>query len=210
MPHALITGASRGVGRRVAELLSAQGWTLSAQYHSAPDPSLEAQWWQADFTQPLPADLPLPEQIDALIHCAGVCPIGSTADLPRAAWEESLAVNLHAPVELTARLLPALRRSRGHMIYVNSGAGLHSKPQWSAYSAAKHGARAWCDALRAEEPDIRVTSVYPGRIATDMQRAIVAELGEEWKPESYLTAEEVAQAIVGVLGTSTTDIQVRP
>ncbi|MEJ4099237.1 SDR family oxidoreductase [Corynebacterium mastitidis] len=210
MPHALITGASRGVGHRVARLLLDAGWTITAQYRTDPDPELPAQWWQADFSAPLPAEVPLPERLDALIHCAGVCPIGTAAETPRAAWEESLAVNLHAPVELTARLLPALRRAGGHMVYVNSGAGLHSKPRWSAYSSAKHAARAWCDALRAEEPEIKVSSVYPGRIATDMQRGIVEELGERWTPEAYLTADEVAQAIVAALGTRATDVQVRP
>ncbi|WP_413464473.1 SDR family NAD(P)-dependent oxidoreductase [Corynebacterium sp. 22KM0430] len=211
MPHAVVTGASRGVGRDVAALLLRAGWEVSAQYHSRPDEGLGVtRWWQADFRQPLPDDLPLPERIDALIHCAGICPIGTTDSLTRRAWEESLAVNLHAPVELTSRALPALRAAGGHMVYVNSGAGLHSKPQWSAYSTAKHAARAWCDALRAEEPEIRVTSVYPGRIATDMQRGIVAELGEEWRPESYLDTAEVAQAIVAALGSHTTDIQVRP
>ncbi|MBC3186533.1 SDR family oxidoreductase [Corynebacterium sp. zg-331] len=210
MPHAVITGASGGVGRDVAALLLEEGWEISAQYRSHPDVALDASWWRADFRRPLPGHLPLPDRIDALIHCAGVCPIGTTADLPRDAWEESLAVNLHAPVELTARALPALRAAGGHVVYVNSGAGYHSKPRWSAYSAAKHAARAWCDALRAEEPQIRVTSVYPGRIATAMQRDIVAELGEAWRPEFYLETQEVARAVVAALGSHTTDIQVRP
>ena len=222
MPVAVVTGASGGVGRDVTARLIDAGWLVFAQFRpeGAADAALPATWWQADFAQPLGtvrADLEslgLPDRVDALIHCAGVCPIGTTAELTRGQVEESLAVNLLAPMELTAQLLPRLRLAGGHVIYVNSGAGLHSHPRWSGYSAAKHAARAWADALRAEEPDIRVTSVYPGRINTDMQRRLVADLGEKFTPERYLSVATVAGAIVHAVSTPADaqlpDISLRP
>lgn len=210
--HALVTGASGGVGRAVVQQLLADGWAVTAQYRSTPGPEA-ASWWHADFTGTLPP-LEMPERLNALIHCAGVCPIGWTEDFDRAVWEETMAVNLHAPVDLTNRLLPALRAAGGHVVYVNSGAGQNTRPQWTVYSASKFAARAWCDGLRGEEPDIRVTSVYPGRIATEMQRRIVGELGEAWEPERFLSPETVADAIVGVLATpgdaQATDLTLRP
>lgn len=211
-PHALVTGASGGVGREVVRQLLARGWAVTAQYRSKPGTEA-ANWWHADFTAPLPP-LEMPERLDALIHCAGVSPIGWTEHTSREVWEETMAVNLHAPVDLTNRLLPALRSVGGHMVYVNSGAGHNTKPQWTVYSASKFAARAWCDGLRGEEPEIRVTSVYPGRIATEMQRTIVETLGETWSPEQYLSPVTVAGAIVNVLATpadaQTSELTLRP
>lgn len=211
-PHALVTGASGGVGREVVRRLLAEEWAVTAQYRSSPGTE-PATWWHADFSAPLPP-LKMPERLDALIHCAGVSPIGWTADTGRGVWEETMTVNLHAPVDLTNRLLPALRSTGGHVVYVNSGAGQHTRPQWTVYSASKFAARAWCDGLRAEEPDIRVTSVYPGRIATGMQRKIVGELGETWDPERYLSPATVAGAIVNALATpadaQATELMLRP
>ncbi|MGG1910308.1 SDR family NAD(P)-dependent oxidoreductase [Microbacterium sp. NRRL B-14842] len=65
----------------------------------------------------------LPDRIDSLVHAAGVVDLGSVGDLTPALWEQQLAVNLVAPAELTRLLLPVLRVSRGHVVFVNSGAG---------------------------------------------------------------------------------------
>ena len=66
-------------------------------------------------------------------------------------------------VALTQALLPALRRAKGQVIFVNSGAGLNVLAGMASYSASKFALRAFADSLRAEEPALRVTSVHPGR-----------------------------------------------
>ena len=74
-----------------------------------------------------------------------------------------------APVTLTRELLPALRRSRGLLITINSGAGFHGVEENTAYCASKFALRGFTDALRLEEKGkIRVTSIHPGRTDTDM------------------------------------------
>ncbi len=87
-----------------------------------------------------------------------------------------------APAELTRLLLPQLRAARGHVVFVNSGAGLRANPEWGAYAASKHGLKALADALRGEEADhgVRVTSVYPGRTATPMQEKVHRQEGKEY------------------------------
>ncbi|MGP6174131.1 SDR family oxidoreductase [Corynebacterium sp. A21] len=211
-PHAFVTGASGGVGREVVSRLLSRGWRVTAQYRTSPGPAA-ATWWQADFTRPLPP-VEMPTQLDALIHCAGVAPVGPTQEFSREVWEETMAVNLHAPVDLSNRLLPALKAAGGHLVYVNSGAGQQTRPQWTVYSASKFAARAWCDGLRGENPDIRVTSIYPGGIATEMQRKIVGEFGRNWDPSAFLSAGTVASAIINALETPSdahpTEITLRP
>ncbi|MDO4761600.1 MAG: SDR family oxidoreductase [Corynebacterium sp.] len=217
MKCAVVTGASRGVGLAVTRALCDAGYTVYAQYNQTP-PQLDHEhlhWFQLDATKPLETQcLPALSSVDALVLCAGVAELGSTHTQSREVFHWHMDVNFFSPVELSQALLPALIAAQGHVMYVNSGAGLHSYPQWAAYSASKHAARAWCEALRAETPEIRVTSVYPGRIATDMQRAIRAQEAGEYTPKEYLSADTVAHTILSVLATPADaqlpDISIRP
>ena len=68
--------------------------------------------------------------------------------------------------------------------------------------------RAFADALRAEEPVLRVTSVYPGRVDTDMQRSIRAQEGLGYEPGNYLRPESVAAVVVSAV-TATPDAHVQ-
>lgn len=158
------------------------------------------------------AEVELPP-LDGVVHSAGAVELGTVAETPADAWVEQLVVNTAAPAELTRLLLPVLRAARGHVVFVNSGAGLRANPGWAAYAASKHGLRALADALRAEEPEIRVTSVYPGRTASEMQRKVRAQEGGDYDPEAYMSARTVAVVIVNALATprdaTVTDVSVR-
>lgn len=199
----VVTGASQGVGLATAQLFAAFGFEVHAQYRTSPGeiPMGNVHWWQADFTDPaaLETNLPSLERLDALIHCAGVCELGSMAEVTREQLLGHYEVNVVAPALVTAHFLPALRAANGIVVVVNSGAGQHTHANWGAYSASKFAARAWADALRQEEPEIRVTSIYPGRIATNMQRSIRAQEGKEFEPEKYLRPDTVASQILNVV-----------
>ncbi|CAB0826480.1 short chain dehydrogenase [Corynebacterium diphtheriae] len=199
---AVVTGGSRGVGLSVVRTLLEAGWRVHAHYRTQPADITHDRltWWQADFTQDLPtaqaSGFPQLPRIDALIHCAGVATLGSCASLERDDWERHMAVNLHSPVQLTRQLLPQLRANHAHVVYINSGAGKRANPQWGAYAASKFAARAWCDALRQEEPEITVTSIFPGRIATDMQKAIVEYEGNSYNPKNFIAPTTVAHSVL--------------
>jgi NADP-dependent 3-hydroxy acid dehydrogenase YdfG len=89
--------------------------------------------------------------VDTLLHIAGVVDLGPVGELTPKTWRHQLNVNLIAPAELTRHFLPQLRVTGGHVIFVNSGAGLRASADWSAYAASKHGLKALADSLRHEE-----------------------------------------------------------
>lgn len=158
----------------------------------------------------------LPDRIDSVVHAAGVVDLGHVAELPTAAWQEQLAVNVVAPAVLTRVALPALRAARGTVVFVNSGAGLSASPSWSAYAASKHALRALADALRGEEQEygVRVTSVYPGRTATPMQQKVHDQEGRDYAASDWIDPVTVAAAILHVLDlpadATVSDLTIRP
>jgi NADP-dependent 3-hydroxy acid dehydrogenase YdfG len=221
----LITGATGAVGAATAGLLHDAGHTVILTGRDAGRLDATAQRIGADRVRTLVLDLTDPRRIEAglggvelpplegVVHSAGVVALGDVAELRPDAWVEQLLVNTAAPAELTRLLLPNVRAARGHVVFVNSGSGLRANPHWSAYAASKHALRALADSLRAEEPEIRVTSVYPGRTASEMQRQVRQHEGEEYDPDAFISPETVAKAIVDALETpqdaTVTDVSVR-
>jgi NADP-dependent 3-hydroxy acid dehydrogenase YdfG len=208
----LVTGAGAGIGEATAGRLAQRGDDLVLLARSEQraveltERFPKARAVVADLADPAglaaalePQDLP--DRLDSLIHAAGVVELGAIGDTPASVWRETVDVNLLAPAELTRLLLPALRAARGHVVFVNSGAGHVAKPDWAAYAASKHGLRALADSLRGEEGGngVRVTSVYPGRVATDMQAKVHAQEGREYDPADWVTPETVATTILSAL-----------
>jgi len=204
-PLALVTGASRGIGAAVASALGAShdvlvgGRDVDALAQRASLPG--ARPWPVELTDPdaLAAATSGIDTLDVLVHSAGIAELHTLADTPAATWRQTFEVNIIAVAELTRLLLPALRASRGHVVLINSGAGLQAHPNWGAYAASKFALRAYADVLRAEEPLLRVTTIYPGRTATDMQRSVRASEGAEYEPDRYLRPESVAAAVLAAV-----------
>ncbi|WP_068277664.1 SDR family oxidoreductase [Aldersonia kunmingensis] len=201
-PVALITGAGRGLGAAIArELAPTHDLLLGARTAESLAPILaefpEAKPWAAELTDyPAVAQLAAGiDRLDVLVHNAGVADLGTIADLTPQQWRNTLEANVVAVAELTRLLLPALRAAQAHVVLINSGAGLRANAGWASYAASKFALRAFGDALRAEEPELRVTSIHPGRIDTDMQREIIAGEGREYDPTQFLKPETVALAV---------------
>lgn len=204
----LLTGAGSGIGEELAARLVDRGdelWLVARSAQRASDltdrhgPGVHVL--VADLADPasLTGVLGWPAELDAVVHAAGVVELGSVAQLGAEEWHTQLTVNVVAPALLTRVLLPALRAGRGTVVFVNSGAGLRASPGWSAYAASKHGLRALADSLREEEPELRVTSVFPGRTATPMQEKVHDQEGREYDAERWIRAATVAEVVLGVL-----------
>ena len=217
----LVTGAGSGIGAVLAHRLLERGDEVvviarsdeRAEELAADLPGAEVL--VADLAWPESVEsLTFPETLDSVVHAAGVVELGPVSALSVDDWATQLRVNLVAPATLTRVALPALRQGRGTVVFVNSGAGLTAHPQWSAYAASKHGLRALADALRGEEPELRVTTVYPGRTATPMQEKVHDQEGKEYDASAWTRPETVADAILHVLDlprdATMTDVTIRP
>jgi NADP-dependent 3-hydroxy acid dehydrogenase YdfG len=205
-PLALVTGATRGIGAAIAAALADRhelliGGRDPAAVRDACDRLAPgtARPFAVELTDhgALADAVRGIERLDVLVHSAGVGLLGSVAETAAETWRRQFEVNVVAVAELTRLLLPALRAARGRVILINSGAGLEARPGWASYAASKFALRAFADALRGEEVanGVRVTSVHPGRVDTDMQREVVAQEGGTYRSEHYLRPQTVAEAV---------------
>lgn len=207
MGEVLVTGAAGGIGQAVVAALVAAGHRVSAVGRH-PDrlpsgPGVRAVI--ADLAQPrqLAQAIGEPGQLDALVHCAGVSieAIAPVADTGPDVWQQTMAVNVLAAAELTRLMLPALRRSHGHVVFINSARGVRAVPGWSAFAASKAALQELADSLRAEEAEngIRVTTVYPGATATEHLRKVRAAFGRDYDPQRSIQPQTLAATVAWVL-----------
>jgi NADP-dependent 3-hydroxy acid dehydrogenase YdfG len=207
MPTALITGASRGIGAAIATALAPTHTLLLA---GRPSPTLAATAERLGAatlpldltdTDAIPAATAGIDELDVLVHNAGVFFPGPIAESTVDQWRTTFDVNVVGAVAVTLALLPALRRANGQVVLINSGTGRKASPTMASYSASKFALHAFADSLRDSEPALRVTTVFPGRVDTDMQRALVDFEGGDYDPDKFLKADTVAQVVAQVVAT---------
>lgn len=209
---ALVTGATRGIGRAIARDLAADHVVFVGGRSAEDVERLRAELaGVGPGTRPFVADVtddeqaaaawaPLREEFGALnvlVHSAGIAPQSLVADAPREMWEQIFDVNVISVAQLTRLVLPQLRAAGGDVVAVNSGSGFTANPSGALYSGSKFALRALTDALREEERGngVRVTSVHPGRVATDMQRELHDYMGREYRAEEWIRPEQIAAAV---------------
>lgn len=214
-PCAVVTGATSGIGREITRQLVAEGWSVAAIGRN--QQRLDALAAVSDQVMPARVDVTtddlsavLPARIDAVVHSAGMVPTASIEEISDEEWDYVFALNVTAGMKLARTALPALRESRGTIVFINSGAGVVERPKNTVYGATKHALRGFANGLRSdvEHDGVRVTSVYPGPTDTPL-------LSNPPEDRSMLIQPAtVARAVVGAIlagdDTQLTDIQVRP
>ncbi|MBJ7383361.1 MAG: SDR family oxidoreductase [Mycolicibacterium sp.] len=203
----MITGASAGLGKAIAAALAPTHTLFLA---GRPSHRLDevaglygATTWPIDLADTGDVETvvePITE-LDVLVHNAGVAYPGRVAETVPEQWRATLEVNVVGAVALTLALLPALRAAGGHVVFINSGSGINASPGLASYSASKFALRSFADSLRADERDLRVTSIHPGRIDTDMQRDLIAYEERDYVPEQFLRVDTVAVAVAQAVAT---------
>lgn len=177
MSRAIVTGASRGIGRAVTEMLLAEGWDVWGVSRTDPGIAHEAFWWvEWDLSDPAWGLNFVfgTEPIDALVHCAGARgPHGPLTENDPDAWVQTIQTNLVGTYRVVKAALPLLQRAEDARILLFSGGGAFGpEPGYSAYAATKGATISLMETLAVELADTTVTvnAVAPGFIATDIHK----------------------------------------
>ncbi len=202
--RAILTGASRGIGRALAAMLARNGVRVLAVGRD--EIALENLREELGVV-PLCADLADPAQVralperaaalwggvDILINNAGIGEPAPLAQTPLEMWEQHMAINARAPFLLCQAALPYLAQSHGTIVNISSVVGHRAYANQGAYSASKHALVGLTEALAQEvQPlGIRVHLISPGGVNT----AMVARTRPDLAPEDLAQPEEIADIV---------------
>ena len=189
MSTALVTGASRGLGRALAAGLAREGFDLIIDARDAVALDAAAGALRAagatavtavpgDVTDPahraaLLAAAAAAGRLDLLVNNAGTLgasPLPALADYPPDELRAAFEANVIAPIALTQLALPLLRASGGAVLNITSDAAVEAYAGWGGYGAAKAALEQASNVLAAEEPTLRVWWADPGDLRTDMHQ----------------------------------------
>ena len=210
MNRILVTGASRGIGRAIAEQLAADGRSLlvHGRDESALSETRRAIETKGGRAIQLIADLRRPadidhmieqigsEPLDVLIHNAGIAVVKPYDAVSPDEWTATLAVNVTAPFLLTRQLAPRMRAGSS-IVHILSIAAKTGFPGWSSYSMSKFALEGFSQSLREElrPRGIRVINVYPAATATEIWNSVEGD----WPREKMMPAKQVAEAVAFAL-----------
>ena len=198
MKTVIVTGASRGLGRAVVLELNRRGAAVVATARSTEALATLAEdldnvttvvgdiGSESTRRQVVEAALRRDGRIDGLVNNAAVLdPIARSADAEADPWADHLAINVVAPIHLTALALPHLRESKGRVINISSGAAVRPLEGWGAYCTAKAALKMATEVLAEEEPGITAISLRPGVVDTAMQATIRSDGREVMGAEGH-------------------------
>ena len=206
MSTALITGASRGLGRALAAGLGRAGFDLviDARDAAALDAAAGALRASGVTVTAVPGDVTdavhraallaaCAGRLDLLVNNAGTLgasPLPALADYPADELRAAFEANVIAPIALTQLALPLLRASGGAVLNITSDAAVEAYAGWGGYGAAKAALEQASNVLAAEELAVRVWWADPGDLRTDMhQLAFPGEdISDRPEPSSVVPA----------------------
>ena len=187
---ALVTGASKGLGRALADALAAEGWTLvldarggealaraaaeiRGRHPGATVHALPGDVTNATHRQALVETLAMLGGVDLVVNNAGALgpsPLPPLVETPIDALEEVYRANVLAPLALVQAVRPLLRE-RAAIVQITSDAGVEAYPGWGGYGSSKAALEHLSRVLAVENPGLRVYTVDPGDMRTEMHQA---------------------------------------
>ncbi len=210
MKRYLITGASRGIGRAIADKVATAGDCLLLHGRDREALAATCQLAEAKRARAIPLcyDLRDPvaiqkmveeigtEPLDGLINNAGVAVVKPLEAVTLAEWQTTLDVNVTAPFLLTQKLLPIMSAGSS-IVNILSIAAKTGFANWSSYCMSKFALEGFSQAVREElrPKGIRVLNIYPAATATEIWNGVEGD----WPREKMLSAEEIGEAVAYAL-----------
>jgi len=209
---ALITGASKGIGKAAAETFAKAGWDLllvarSKEHLQSLSESLSASGPKVFFEC---IDLSDPNQISeginkllgnglqpsVLINNAGVAWTGELASMPLEKWNWLMQMNLTSIFQICSVMIPLMRQNKGLIINVSSHAARNSFSQWGAYCISKAALESFTKCLAEEERNfgIRACTLTLGSVNSDLWES--DNVQSDFDREAMLSVDQVASELL--------------
>ncbi|MCL4878358.1 MAG: SDR family oxidoreductase [Anaerolineae bacterium] len=167
---AIVTGGGTGIGEAVALALAKEGANVVICGRRI-EPLQRVLSKLSGRGLAVHADVSREDDVERLVNNAGISGGSAIHEHEVAAWDQIMAVNLRGPFLLARAVLPTMREKRhGHIINISSESGLEYYPGDGAYGVSKHALNALSEYIQREnqELDIRVNTVCPGMVVTEM------------------------------------------
>jgi NADP-dependent 3-hydroxy acid dehydrogenase YdfG len=210
---AVVTGASSGIGEATARALAADGYRvallarrldrITALAEDLGNGSIAIQADVTDRDSIVAAAARVRQELggaDVLVNNAGIMLLGPFDSNQRDDYRQMIEVNLLGAITATEIFLDQLKDGGGDIINISSVAGRTARAGNGVYAATKWGLNGWSESLRQELlPDVRVTLIEPGVVATELPNHITHEETRQSVQQSYGQAEVTANDIAEVI-----------
>jgi len=218
--NALITGASRGIGRGIALVMAQHGANVAFTYLSSPDKALElekelvamgvkAKGYKSDASDFKAADELINNiisdfgSLEVVVNNAGITRDNLLMRMSEEQFDEVIRTNLKSAFNITkACQRPMLKARKGSIINISSVVGVKGNAGQANYAASKAGMIGFTKSIALElgSRNIRCNAIAPGFIETEMTAALSPDMVQQWREQIPLkrggTPEDVAQAVV--------------
>jgi NAD(P)-dependent dehydrogenase (short-subunit alcohol dehydrogenase family) len=214
---AVVTGASQGLGRAIAERLARRGWALVLDARRADRlDDVVADLWTRTAVIGVPGDVTDPAhrhqlvaaanflgRVEAVVNNAstlGASPLPALVDAPLDVVRRTYEVNVVAPLALVQELRPHLAEGAA-VVNVTSDAGAEAYEGWGVYGSSKAALEHLSRVLAEEEPGLRVLVVDPGDMRTEMHQDAFPGEDISDRPPPGPSADAVVALIEGTAGS---------
>ena len=209
----LVTGASSGIGRRITEVLAAQGHFVYAGARKAEDiaalnaiPNVQAVKLDVTIAAEIAAAVETVRAggrgLHGVVNNAGIAVLAPLIDVEERELQATFDVNVFGPYRITRAFAPLLIESKGRVVTISSISGILSGPFLGPYSMSKHAVEAYGDALAAEMARFAVRSslIEPGNYRSDIGRNTMAQAEAAATRLAGTPFEEQARRMVAAMG----------